>query len=267
MSAQVIDGMPNRDYHAHPALGSTSLKTLAAPGGPAKWKHEQDTPQEPRTEFDIGTAAHSLILEGDEDSIVVIDVPRRAGKAWTEPSDAARAAGKTPVKASEWEQVKAMRDAVMANPVAAKAFTGHTAEQSIFWEEDGLQLKCRPDARIPGLIVDLKTSATADPAEFGRRAYSLGYYISAAHYIDGVHEATGERLPFVFVQVEKEPPYLVSVVQLDTDAVEWGRIMADRAKRTYRECNASGVWPGYQPFTTVGLPRWAQFELEDMNDE
>ncbi|MGO2634676.1 MAG: PD-(D/E)XK nuclease-like domain-containing protein [Galactobacter sp.] len=264
---EIIDGMPSSDYHAHPALGSTSLKTLAAPGGPAKWKAEQGKATEYVQAFSLGTAAHSLILEQDESQIVEIEAPDWRTKAAKDARDAAVEEGLTPLLTKEIEQVKAMRDAVMANDMARKAFTGHVAEQSMFWDEDGLQLKCRPDARIPGLIVDLKTSADADPSEFGRRAFSLGYYISAAHYIDGVRECTGETLPFVFVQVEKEYPYLVSVVQLDDDAIQWGRVMADRAKRIYRECTAKDVWPGYQPFTTVGLPAWAQYQLEDLTDE
>ena len=110
MKPQIISGMSNADYHRNAALGSTSLKTLATKT-PAHYQYDKAHPKT-STAFDIGTAAHSLILEQDESGVVVIDVEAKRGKAWTEPADAATAAGKIALTTKEWVQVKAMRDAV-----------------------------------------------------------------------------------------------------------------------------------------------------------
>jgi hypothetical protein len=182
----------------------------------------------------------------------------KESKAW------ALADGKQPLLAKEWAQVRAMRDAVMAHPVARELFTDHKAEQSVFWEEDGLALKCRPDAWHPGLLVDLKTTRDANPNEFGKTAHEFGYHQSAAHYIDGVKAATGEELPFHFVLVEKTAPYLVSVVELDIEAINIGRQLNDRAKRIYRECVESNTWPGYPNADLISLPMWAIYKAEDL---
>jgi hypothetical protein len=128
-------------------------------------------------------------------------------------------------------------------------------------------LKCRPDAWKPGLLVDLKTTVNADPKEFGRTAYNLGYEQSAAHYTDGVFHATGERLPFIFVLVEKTAPYLVSVVQLDDDALTAGRALNDRAKRIYTDCNETGIWPGYESNAPITLPWWGIRDIEELTNE
>jgi hypothetical protein len=112
--------------------------------------------------------------------------------------------------------------------------------------------------------VDLKTTVNADPREFGKTAYNFGYHQSAAHYIDGVKAATGEELPFHFVLVEKTAPYLVSVVELDTEAINIGRQMNDRAKRIYQECTNTGNWPGYPGSELISLPMWAIYESEDL---
>jgi hypothetical protein len=242
----------NAAYHADPALGSTSLKTLAT-RTPAHWKWESEHPVH-KDIYDLGTVAHSLILEDDESGVVVIDVEAKRGKVWTEPADAAVNDGKIPLKRSEWDMVNAMRDSVMAHPLARAAFTDHRAEQSVFWQEDGQMLKCRPDAWKPGLLVDLKTTINADPREFGRTAYKLGYHQSADHYTEGVRIAAGETLPFIFVLVEKSPPYLVSVVQLDDDALAAGRALNDHAKTIYRECLAADMWPGYESNEPIRLP-------------
>jgi len=258
----IYGGISNADYHADPALGSTSLKTLATKT-PAHYKYDQEHPKTSDA-FDLGTVVHSLILEGDESGVEVWDFPAWTTKVAKESREESRAAGKIPLLTKDWEQVKAMRDAVTAHPIARSMFTGHKAEQSVFWEEDGLMLKCRPDAWKPGTLIDLKTARDANPNTFGKTAHEYGYHQSAAHYIDGVKAATGEDLPFHFVLVEKTEPYLVSVVELDVEAVNLGRQLNDRAKRIYRECVESGNWPGYPSGELVSLPMWAIYQAEEL---
>lgn len=258
----IYDGISNAEYHRSDALGSTSLKTLAT-RTPAHWKWERDNPVH-KDAYDIGTLAHSLILEDDTSLHEVIDVPDKLGNKWKLPANEAKAKGLIPVTPKEWAGVEAMRDAVMAHPAVRASFTGHKAEQSIFWEEDGLMLKCRPDAAHRGLLVDLKTTRDANPNEFGKTAHEFGYHQSAAHYIDGVKAATGEELPFHFVLVEKTEPYLVSVVELDVEAINIGRQLNDRAKRIYRECVETGTWPGYPTAELISLPMWAIYQTEEL---
>lgn len=258
----IYDGIKNADYHKDAAIGSTSLKTLAT-RTPAHWKWERDNPVH-KDEYDIGTLAHSLILESDATLHEVIDVPDKLGNKWKLPANEAKAKGLIPVTPKEWAGIEAMRDSVMNHKVAGPLFTGHLSEQSVFWEEDGLVLKCRPDAWHPGLLVDLKTGRDASPDAFGKTAHEYGYHQSAAHYIDGVKAATGEELPFHFVLVEKTAPFLVSVVELDWEALDLGRALNDRAKRIYRECVESNTWPGYPSAEPISLPTYAVYQTEDL---
>lgn len=258
----IHDQVTNADYHADPALGSTSLKTLAT-RTPAHYQWDRTHPKTSDA-FNIGTAAHSLILEDDTSQFVVVDAANWLTKDAKTAKAEALAGGLVPLLTKEFEQVKAMRDSVYAHPAARAALTGHKAEQSVFWEEEDLALKCRPDAWQPGKLWDLKTTINADPTEFGKTAHNYGYHQSAAHYIDGVKELTGEELPFGFILVEKTAPYLVSVVELDWEAVNLGRALNDRAKRIYRECSDSGNWPGYPAAEPIALPNWAVYETEDL---
>ena len=270
MTTKIIDGMSNADYHRHSALGSTSLKTLALKT-PAHWKHERDNPVH-KDVFDLGTLAHSLILEDDTSLHQVIDVDDKRGNKWTIPANEAKASGLIPVTSKEWAGIVAMRDSVMAHPLASAAFTGHTAEQSIFWDhESGAALKTRPDALHTGgllgnMIVDLKTAATADPNEFGRTAANFGYHIQQAHYQAGLKAAYGEDFGFLFVVVEKVALYLVSVVELHAEDVARGVDLAERGIRIYNQCKSSGVWPGYEAREPIELPRWARYQEEEMLD-
>lgn len=258
----VYPGIKSEAYHADPALGSTSLKTLAT-RTPAHYKWDQTHPKNSDA-FTLGTAAHSLILEDDTSGIDIVPADNWMTKVAKEAKAEALAAGKQPLLLKEMAQVVAMRDSVMRHDVARELFTGHRAEDSVFWDEDGSMFKCRPDAWKPDILVDLKTTVNADPREFGKTAYNFGYHQSAAHYIDGVQKATGELLPFTFVLVEKTAPYLVSVVTLDEVAVESGRALNERAKRIHAECTVSGNWPGYPTTEPIHLPMWANYEMDEL---
>ncbi|MDQ5861103.1 MAG: PD-(D/E)XK nuclease-like domain-containing protein [Actinomycetota bacterium] len=262
MKPGIYDGISNRDYHASDALGSTSLKTLAT-RTPAHYQHEKNNPVH-KDAYTLGTAAHSLILEGDTSGLVIVEADNWLTKDAKVAKAAALAEGKQPLLKKEVLQVFAMQDAVMAHSLARELLTDHKAEQSIFWEEDGLTLKCRPDAWKSGALVDLKTARDANPNEFGKTAHEYGYHQSAAHYIDGVKAATGEELPFHFVLVEKTAPYLVSVVELDIEAINIGRQLNDRAKRIYRECVEYDTWPGYPTADLISLPMWAIYQTEEL---
>jgi hypothetical protein len=259
--------MSNEAYHAHPALGSTSLKTLAT-DSPARWLYEQES-QEQKDAFDIGNLAHALILEGDLDRLVRrVDFDDYRKAAARQERDMAYNDGLIPINNSEVETklgpVYAMRDAVMDHDIASQIVAENTVrESSIFWSEDGLDLKCRPDSLATDVIWDLKTARSAKPKDFGRTAMQLGYHQSAAHYIDGVQRLTSEKLPFRFVVVENTEPYFVSVVELDAASIGLGAEMNSVAKANYRASVATGSWPAYPGMSTVSVPSYAFTEYEE----
>lgn len=262
---EVIDGLPNAEYHRRPELGSTSLKTLARPGGPAKWKWEQDHPRTYSSVFEMGTVVHSVILEEDWDAVHLMHHDNYRTKDARAERDEARAAGKIPLLLDDYTAVRDMYAAVNSHPEASALLRDFVPERSIFWNDStGLGLKCRPDALRTDMIVDLKTCQNADPNEFGRTAYNFGYHQQAAHYMEGVAAATGEALPFKFILVEKTAPYLVSVVELDEDAIELGREMNNRAVSTFHDCRAVDHWPGYPTIEPVSLPNYAYDYDEDV---
>ena len=71
-------------------------------------------------------------------------------------------------------------------------------------------------------------------------------------------------MPFIFVNVEKNAPYLVSVVELDSDAFEMGHQMIERGVRIHKECMESGRWPGYLTQAIASLPPWAYSRIEEL---
>ena len=110
--------MPADEYHAHPALNASTLKAVAR-HPLAKVRYDLDHRQY-KPEYNLGEAAHSLILEQDASGLVIVDFPDYRTKEARISRDAALAAGKTPLLPHEHDQVRAMRDAVMATPTPGR---------------------------------------------------------------------------------------------------------------------------------------------------
>ena len=255
-------GIPDTEYRAWDALGSTDIKTLASyPAGVFRFRRENPSQS---AAFDVGRVAHSLILEGDESRVVAIDVEAKRGKAWTEPAEAARAAGKTPLTVAEWAEVQAMRDSVFANPEAAKLLTGHEAEVSLRWDVDGTPVKARLDGwhQEAGIVVDLKTTRDASPRGFGRSAAEYGYHAQAAHYQSGVFNLTDKSHDYYIVAVEKAAPYVTAVYEVFPDMLDAGAEIVADGINAYREAKDADHWPAHYPAQPLDLPMWAYQETE-----
>ena len=260
--------MPERDYHAHPALNASTLKAVHK-HPLKKVRHDLDSRAAYNPAFTLGHAAHRLILEGTGDGIVLIDKPDYRTKEARVSRDAALAAGSIPLLPHEHDQVVAMCAAVKEDDTAGPLFTGHKPEVSVFADLYGQPCKARLDAwhQDDGtgrpLIVDLKTTQDANPETFARTALMYGYGQQQAHYQDIMEVETGKLPRFLFVLVEKTAPYLVSVVELDELFYDLGRQKNVEAAARWKHAVDTNEWPGYQGVHRVLAPVWALDELEE----
>ncbi len=163
----------------------------------------------------------------------------------------------------QWAQVHAMRDALMAHPAANRLLTSvpGKAEQSFYWvdQKTGELCRMRPDwLRDDDLIVDLKTTEDASAEGFARSIAKFRYDVQDAFYSDGFEAVTGRKPKgFVFIAVEKKPPYAVGVYVLDAESKELGRAMYRADLDRFAECVKSNTWPGYgDKIVKVMLPAW-----------
>lgn len=173
--------------------------------------------------------------------------------------------------------VEAMRDSVMAHPTAREALARGVSEVSILWDEDGMQCKARLDhigaVGEAGVIVDLKTVQSASRSAVERDLFRYGYQIQGAHYLAGLEAvspqpAGNSRRRFLLICVEKTPPYLCAVYELDNVAITDGEDRRKRALRIWRACQNSGVWPGYPDgCEIVSTPPWVKSVFEENTDE
>jgi hypothetical protein len=270
--------MPAHVYHADPVAGgslsSTGARKLLPPSCPALFKHYVDNGQPPKREFDIGHAVHSEIL-GVGEPVEVIEADGYRTKAAKAQRDEAYAAGRVPVLAHEWQAVKDIADTVRAHPVAGPLLDRDgPVEQVLVWQDPETGVMCRAmlDKQVTDgqrlIIVDVKSTASADPTSISKSVHTYGYGQQADWYLAGakalgLHQ--GVEPAFVFVFVEKTPPHLVTVTYLDEDALTWGARLNGRALSIYRHCAATGHWPGYgaDQLVKTSLPPWAIRQHED----
>jgi hypothetical protein len=269
---QIIDGLSADEYHAdRTSISSSGLRALLNPGCPAQFKYDRDHPAAPKKEFDLGHAAHLLVL-GEGPELEVIDFPDWRKKDAQIQRDEAYLAGKVPLLTKDHDEVQQMAAAIRQHPVAGPLFTpdGGVAEQSIYWTDPrtGVRCRCRPDwmphrqenSRL--VVVDYKTAKAVDDAALQRAVYERGYHAQAAFYLDGVKAAglAGDQEPaFIFVFQSKTAPYLVHLVELDFPALTLGAARNERALRTYAECERTGIWPSFNDrITYLPLPPYAE---------
>jgi hypothetical protein len=261
------------EYHADPiqggSLSSSGARLLLPPSCPALFRHAQDNPQAPKQTFDVGTAAHKLVL-GDGPDLVRIDATEWRSSAVKAEVAAVRADGGVPLKPDDYQMVHDMANALRRHAVASRLFDPDRGrpEQTLVWRDGptGVMRRARldwlPDTRAGRLIIpDYKTCRSAEPNALARSVEEFRYHQQDDWYRSGA-KALGladETAAFVFVCQEKTAPYLVTVVEMDAVARRIGAARNRRALETYAECAAANNWPGYSDdIAYLSLPPWAE---------
>jgi hypothetical protein len=213
--------------------------------------------------FDLGTAAHAVILEGKRELVVSLPFENYKTKLAQTARDSARAQGLIPLLTEQADAVTAMAVTVeraMAASPDLRDLGPLDAEHTILWREGDVTLRCRPDwlTRDRAIILSLKTSHNAEPDAFTRTLLNLGYDVQCAFEMAAVQALTGREPRYLWVVVEPEPPFAVSLVGPSPMLLDLGRAKYDRALSIWRECLATGQWPAYPDrICYVEPPPWA----------
>lgn len=273
--------IPAHEYHAKPALGSTSLKrAIITPSH--YWGFAPENPD--RFVFEVteamifGRLAHCVNLENDavfkRDFIVLpegLDRRTKEGKMIYE-STMAMAGDRTVVKSKDVDTARAMRK-VLEKHFVWKYLQEGVSEGSHFWSEDGMDFKVRLDwvknIEQGDIIIDYKTAACAAREVFSRQIASLGYNLQTDHYMKGFKSAYDrEASAFLFIAQDKKPPYAVGAYMLDPAAIKTGAAMRNKAIEIIKTGRATGVWDGYtSQIELIDIPTYAQYAAADVLEQ
>jgi len=269
--------LDSEEYHADPvperlggSLSASGAKKLLPPNCPATFDYLRHHGQPHKDVFDFGHAAHAAVL-GIGAEIVTVDATDWRTKAAKEAKEAAYAEGKVPLLAEDVAHVDEMAAAILSHPIAAALLNPENGmpERALFRqdEQEGVWLRSMldwlPDSGDGRMIVpDYKTAVSASPDEFAKSAAKFHYHMQDAFYRDMVVAlGLADDVAFVFVVQEKTAPYLVTVVELDSEAVRIGRELNREAIDLYAQCQSSGLWPGYsEDVALISLPAWATYQ-------
>lgn len=279
ITAEILN-VPAHVYHAddlcaRPSLSKSVIHTLLTKSPAHAWANHPKNPdcvaRVDDKKYDVGTAAHTVFLEGDDSSVRVVYADSWRTKDAKEQRDEAYAAGLTPLLERDWQNVAALADAIRAGTDRIHAtpslFVDGKPEQTLVWEEDDVVCKARVDWLHDdhSAIDDLKTTgASAAPEAWPRTAFGIGADLQQAFYVRGARAVLGVEPAFRFVTVETEPPYALSAFTMAPDALAVAEAKIDYAIGVWRECLKTGVWPSYpERLCHVHAPAWAEGQWFD----
>lgn len=267
----IYSGVPIETYHGDicegPSISSSGLRTIETKSPAHYWctsaLNPERVPQEPNEAFDLGKAAHTLLLSegGFAEQFVVSpydDFRTKAAQQWR---DEVRSFGRVVITEKMLDQIRGMAKSLSQTPeIAAGLFDG-LVEHSIFWQDTrtGIWLKSRPDVipRADAVLVDLKTTTDASPRAVDRTVADYRYDVQGWLAAEGMRQVAGITVTeFLLVFVEKTPPYAVTITMVDPGFMELAGRHTRRALDTFAACLKSGEWPSYGPLRTTYAPDW-----------
>jgi hypothetical protein len=266
------DGIPEAEYHSHKgSLSVTGAKLILE--APALYKHYRENPKVSRT-FDFGHAAHALVLGVGAEIVPLLRTDPKSGEQWeadsfSSPSvgkhaEEIRAQGKTPLLRKEIAHVEAMAEELRRVPLIQRLMKDGRPEVSAFCvdEPTGVMRRSRFDL-LDDVLVDYKTTVSAEPGAFARQVAKYSYHLQAAWYEQIALDLGRQVRGFLFVAQEKTPPYLTSVCELTASAVARGAELNRIALDRFKVCTDADSWPGYgEGITVIDLPAYA-YDFDD----
>lgn len=267
-----IFGLSAEEYHSHPSISNSLLKYLTAGSTPLDfWFNSWLNPDRVFDNQDtiakkFGRAAHMLLLEGDE----------VFNQAWPVKPKVNATTEKGKLGQGEYDTLLHVRDAIMANPLAATILKGAKTEVSMFAEiEPGVIGRCRHDIWKPGYSADLKFVDDVSKADIGKDIANYGYDRQAEWYPRIMNLCGGANDNFITIFVSKSPPYHVLCVTYPEDLITVAKDRNNAALQRfieYKDKYGNDKWPGYEPrvYTVyqpgmgdadgINLPNWWQYQ-------
>jgi exodeoxyribonuclease VIII len=272
--AVIYENISNDDYHSIPGLSATGISLLL--DCPKKYKLSYiDGMKKDAPHFQLGKLIHTLLLEPNTFENRYFVIPMRAKRTKKVLDDIKLKYGNVEVIThSIFNDAKEQVESIKEHPLMKELLTRKlNIEHSIIYYDNelGIDLKTRPDIYTENIIIDIKHTKSVKPLDFSKAIYEYGYHRQACLALDGLEAATGRRYNnFIFLAVEKTPPFCVEAYVLSRDdgsrlrydSIEHGRREIIRAAQLYKKCMETNIWPSYtDKIVEINLPYWAQMEV------
>jgi hypothetical protein len=251
----LIDQSPLHAWMAHPRLN-------------LRYEKEEDS------RFDLGSAAHMMLLEQREDKIVRVQADDWRTKAAKEARAAAQANGQFAVLERQYGDIVTMcavARTYLETTELGDLLDSGDAERTVLWQEGPFWFRCKPDimSQDRRVVLDYKSTSSAAPDFFSKQIGRMGYDLQSEFYNRGLSAVTGrEDTVFVMLAQEITPPYACSLISLSNTFREVGKLKVKRAIDIWQRCVQTNSWPGYANEILYAEPKpWDAAELEATKTE
>jgi hypothetical protein len=261
----IYPNLSNEDYHAAKGISRSGIMKIKR--SPLHYYKSYLCPdriiKEPTIDMQIGNAVHAALLEPDKFYERYCGAPKlnRTRKADKEiwQDFQTQNADKHVFDKKTWDKINDMAYSLACNKDVESLLAGTKKEASLFFTEEysGVLCKARPDAFHSNYVIDIKTSQDASELGFSRDMHAYGYHIQAAMIQAALMDIETTSIDdFIFVIVEKEPPYAIAIHKMGRKSLEKGGQQFLENVFKYKTCMQSGNWHSYK-MTEVELPGYA----------
>lgn len=265
MTPAIHPGMARAEYERIEAVNISLL--LEGLHSWAHFKHAKDCGTEDTPALMLGRAVHLAVFEPADFATGVIAKPHFEGKgSRKQTQDFMREhQDKIILTPADYENCQCMQRAMQADAeIRSMLEAPGKGEIAFVWTdaETGLLCKGRLDRfcrwQDYSLVLDVKTVQDAREYAFARDVAKFHYHVKASWYLAGLRALAPVERRFVWLAIEKEPPYAHCMYEPDEGSLNEGEAVWKRLIAQYAKCKESGVWPGYQSgIHPLALPRWA----------
>ncbi len=218
---------------------------------------------EDRPAYQIGRAAHTLILEGREKLLSEYAIGGPVNPKTGEPYGTATKAfaewsaaqGKPVITAEQARMIDQMAEGVMSHSIARQLLSKGIAEAVTRCQWHGVACQIRLDwfsLVASAAIVDLKTCDDLTWFEADARRY--GYVHQLAFYRSVLAAAARmdpREIPVHLIAIEKKQPFRCGVWKIGEEVLAIAQRENEESVKLLRQCKQTGYWPtGYENIRT-----------------
>lgn len=240
----------DESYFESSAISQSDLKEVLK--SPRHFYHKKFVAKDdPTPAMRLGSAVHMAVLEPEEfnKKYILTDLDRRT-RAFKE------AAGtKIALSRDEAETVLGIKNSLNSSDEVKDLLLNSHIEHALFWKEKGLDCRAKFDAISDKhkLVIDLKTTESAYWGDFKQSIIKYQYDFQCAFYSKALR-AIDRNYDFLFIAVEKKPPYEFSLIKISNEDLSTASIIVDGCLMTVKTCMENNRWPGYpRVISTISL--------------
>lgn len=260
----MYEKLPMSDYLGWDAVSKSVLERMKTSPAHAQACETWSSSDTPATL--LGTAIHSAILEPELFEGIYGRLP--GDDLRKSDAKAAKAAfieaGRIPLKPVDWEVCDALRDRAWAKSTVRDLLeqaTGIEVSGLFPTRHEGIYGKLRPDILCADArtVVDLKSARDASKHGFERAMGEHAYHLSPGWYLPGLRTLGVECDHWVWVALEKTPPYGVALYSLEAHEIARATQECEDLVAAYARCADAKLWPDYPDIILpIVIPKWAK---------